>query len=172
MPTSSSTDPVGILITGGTLDKVHDTLTEALILDGFTRVPDIFDQGRARISRFQNLMQIDSLDMTDDDRAKILKAIQSAPETRLVLTHGTGTMEKTAQYLDEKLHLDGKVPNKTIVLTGAMRPWSLGRSDGTFNLGGAVIAARILPAGVYGVMNGRVFPAAELRKDTEQGRFD
>lgn len=159
-------DPVGIIITGGTLDKVHDTETEGLVLDGVTRVPDIFDQGRTRISRFQNLMQIDSLDMTNDDRATILKAIDSAPETRLVLTHGTGTMEKTAQYLD------GKAPTKTIVLTGAMRPWSLGRSDGTFNLGGAIIAARLLPTGVYGVMNGRVFAAADLQKDTEQGRFD
>jgi len=158
--------PVGMLVTGGTLDKIHDTATESLVLDGVTRVPDILDQGRARISRIQNLMQIDSLDMTDSDRAKILKAIQSAPETRLVLTHGTGTMEKTAQYLE------GQAPSKTIVLTGAMRPWSLGRSDGTFNLGGAIIAARLLPPGVYGVMNGRVFPAADLHKDTQQGRFD
>jgi L-asparaginase len=166
MPTPQSKDPVGILITGGTLDKVHDTATEALVLDGTTRVPDIFDQGRARISRFHNLMQIDSLDMTDNDRAKILRAIQSAPEKRLVLTHGTGTMEKTAQYLEHKTQ------GKTVVLTGAMRPWSLGRSDGTFNLGGAVVAARLLPAGVYGVMNGRIFTAQDLRKDIERGRFD
>jgi len=166
MRKSQNKNPVGVLITGGTLDKVHDTATEALVLDGLTRVPEVFDQGRARISRFQTLMQIDSLDMTNDDRAKILKAIQTAPETRLVVTHGTGTMEKTAQYLD------GKVPSKTIVLTGAMRPWSLGRSDGTFNLGGAIIAARLLPAGVYGVMNGRVFNADELRKDVTAGRFD
>lgn len=166
MPVLQGKDPVGILITGGTLDKVHDTATEALVLDGTTRVPDIFEQGRARISRFQNLMQIDSLDMTDNDRAKIVRAIQSAPEKRIVITHGTGTMEKTAQYLD------GKALGKTVVLTGAMRPWSLGRSDGTFNLGGAVVAARLLPAGVYGVMNGRVFAASDLHKDTEQGRFD
>jgi L-asparaginase len=166
MQTPQSKDPVGILITGGTLDKVHDTATEALVLDGTTRVPDIFDQGRARISRFHNLMQIDSLDMTDNDRAKILRAIQSAPEKRLVLTHGTGTMEKTAQYLEHKTQ------GKTVVLTGAMRPWSLGRSDGTFNLGGAVVAARLLLAGVYGVMNGRIFTAQDLRKDIERGRFD
>lgn len=166
MPPLPSRDPVGVLITGGTLDKVHDTATEALILDGATRVPDIFDQGRARISRFQTLMQIDSLDMTDIDRAKILRAIQSAPEKRLVITHGTGTMEKTAQYLERE------ALGKTVVLTGAMRPWSLGRSDGTFNLGGAIIAARLLPAGIYGVMNGRVFAASDLHKDTRRGRFD
>lgn len=158
--------PVGVLITGGTLDKVHDTASESLVLNGETQVPDIFAQGRAKISRFETLMQIDSLDMTDAHRAKILKAVLSAPENRLVVTHGTGTMELTAKALD------GNVDGKTIVLTGAMRPWSLGRSDGNFNLGGAIIAARLLPPGVYGVMNGRIFAAKDLHKDVENGRFD
>ena len=159
-------DPVGLLITGGTLDKVHDTATETLVLDGETRVPDIYAQGRAKVSRFETLMQIDSLDMTDAHRAKILNAVNTAPENRLVITHGTGTMELTAKALD------GNVGQKTVVLTGALRPWTLGRSDGNFNLGGALIAARLMPAGVYGVMNGRVFTAQELRKDTAHGRFD
>ena len=161
-----NTGPVGVLITGGTLDKTHDTVSEALVLDGDTRVPDIFDQGRTKISRFETLMQIDSLDMTDIHRAQILKAVQSAPENRLLITHGTGTMSLTAKALD------GQVGQKTVVLTGAMRPWCIGRSDGNFNLGGGLIAARILPAGVYGVMNGQVFAAQDLNKNVETGRFD
>lgn len=159
-----------MIITGGTLDKVHDTQSESLILDGETRVQEIFEQGRTRISYYKNLMQIDSLDMGDADREAIFTAILNAPENRLVVTHGTGTMELTANYLANAL--ENKANEKTVVLTGAMRPWSLGRSDGTFNLGGAVIAAQLLPPGVYGVMNGRVFAAGELRKDTENGRFD
>jgi len=170
MPGQVSAGPVGVLITGGTLDKVHDTQTESLVLDGETRVPEIFDQGRTPISRFKTLMQIDSLDMRDKDREIILKAIITSPENRLVVTHGTGTMELTAKYLAAAL--GGGASEKVVVLTGAMRPWSLGRSDGTFNLGGAVIAARLLPPGVYGVMNGRVFNAQDLHKDTESGRFD
>lgn len=162
--------PVGVLITGGTLDKIHDTLTEGLILDGETRVPNLFEEGRTRISRFKNLMQIDSLDMSDDDRETILKAITASPENRLVVTHGTGTMDLTAKYLAAALKSTGS--EKTVVLTGAMRPWCLGRSDASFNMGGAVIAARLLPPGVYGVMNGRVFAAQDLRKDTDNGRFD
>lgn len=166
MSLSFNSGPVGVLITGGTLDKIHDTASESLVLDGQTRVLDIYAQGRAKISRFENLMQIDSLDMTDDHRAKILKAVNKAPENRIVITHGTGTMELTAKALD------GQVGQKTVVLTGAMRPWTLGRSDGNFNLGGAVIAARILPVGVYGVMNGRIFAAQDLHKNVETGRFD
>ncbi|WP_427452440.1 asparaginase domain-containing protein [Litorimonas sp. WD9-15] len=159
-------DPLAILVTGGTLDKVHDTFSESLILDGTSRVADILGQGRARVSRIKSLMSIDSLDMDDTHRAKILRAINTAPENRIVVTHGTGTMELTAQALD------GNIGKKTVVLTGAMRPWSLGQSDGNFNLGGAVIAARLLPAGVYGVMNGKVFAAQDLHKDVASGRFD
>lgn len=166
MAESFPNEPVGVLITGGTIDKVHDTQSESLVLDGNTQVPDIYAQGRAQISRFQTLMQIDSLDMTDAHRAKILQAVLDAPENQLVITHGTGTMELTAKALH------GKIGDKTVILTGAMRPWSLGRSDGNFNLGGAIIAARTLPAGVYGVMNGQVFTAQKLHKDTASGRFD
>jgi len=166
MTSPLNSDPVGVLITGGTLDKIHDTITEGLVLDGDTRVPNIFAQGRTEISRFETLMQIDSLDMTEDHRAEILKAVQTAPENRLLITHGTGTMELTAKALD------GHVGQKTVVLTGAMRPWCIGRSDANFNLGGALIAARLLPAGVYGVMNGQVFAAQNLNKNVESGRFD
>jgi len=166
MNSALSNDPIGILITGGTLDKVHDTASESLVLDGETRLQEIINQGRANVARFETLMQIDSLDMTDEDRAKILAAVTSMPEDKIVITHGTGTLELTAKALD------GKIKGKTVVLTGAMRPWSLGRSDADFNLGGAIVAARLLPAGVYGVMNGRVFGAQELHKDTERGRFD
>ena len=79
-------------------------------------------------------------------------------------------MALTAQYL--LAALGGGASEKVVVLTGAMRPWCLGRSDASFNMGGAVIAARLLPPGIYGVMNGRVFAAEDLRKDVESGRFD
>jgi len=162
------TDNIAILITGGTIDKVHDTKTESLVFDpkGKSRVTAILRQGRSRTARQDILFQIDSLDMTDDHREEIYQAVIDAPEDRIIITHGTGTMELSAQYLD------GKVGNKTVILTGAMRPQSLGRSDAGFNLGGAMIAVQTLPAGVYGIMNGQVFEAEKLHKNTETGRFD
>tara|TARA_R110002020_G_scaffold26964_4_gene87029 strand:+ start:138 stop:632 length:495 start_codon:yes stop_codon:yes gene_type:complete len=162
------TQEIAILITGGTMDKVHDTQTEGLIFDpnGKTRIGAILKQGRSRSVRRQILFQIDSLEMNDAHRDQILEAIKSAPENQIIVTHGTGTMELTAQFLE------GKVEHKTVILTGAMRPQSLGRSDAGFNVGGAMIAAQTLSPGVYGVMNGRVFKAQELHKNTETGRFD
>lgn len=160
--------PIAVLITGGTLDKIHDTYTESLVFDpqDKSRIPAMLRQGRARPVRTENLFQIDSLDMKDDHRTAILNAVNNAPENHIIITHGTGTMEVTAQYLE------GKIGDKTVILTGAMRPQSLGRSDAGFNFGGAMIAVQTLPLGVYGVMNGCVFTAQNLHKNTETGRFD
>ena len=155
-----------ILTTGGTLDKVHDTYTESLVMSDETLLPDLLSIGRTDHPRLETILMKDSLDMTDDDRALMLKAVIDAAEDNIVLTHGTGTMEDTARFLD------GKTGEKTVVLTGAMRPFSLGKSDAGFNVGGALIACQALNPGVYGVMNGRVFTARELHKDTKQGRFD
>lgn len=159
---------LAILITGGTLDKIHDTLTESLIFGGGgkTRVQNILKTGRCDSPRLHVLMKMDSLDMTDEHRDIILKSVNATPEDRIVITHGTGSMELTAKYLD------GKVKGKTVVLTGAMRPQSLGKSDAGFNVGGAIIAAQTLPNGVYGVMNGQVFNAQDIHKNTQSGRFD
>lgn len=157
-----------ILITGGTLDKVHNTATESLEFseNNKSHIDDLLAIGRSQRIRQEIIMMKDSLDMNEDDRAQILTAVVSAKETKIIITHGTGTMELTAKYLD------GKIADKTVILTGAMRPFSLGKSDAGFNVGGAVIAAQTLPAGVYGVMNGKVFTAQDLRKDTKHGRFD
>jgi len=157
-----------ILITGGTLDKVHDTATESLLFrkSRKSHITELLKIGRSQLPRQEVVLMKDSLDMTDADRAVILKAVLSAPERQILVTHGTGTMEQTAKFLD------GKTGDKTVVLTGAMRPFSLGKSDAGFNIGGGLIAAQTLPAGVYGVMNGRVFTANKLRKDIKRGRFD
>lgn len=160
--------PVRILITGGTLDKVHDPHAEALGFppDGSSQIPDLLHYSRCHFPVLSCVLQMDSLDFTDTERAAILKAAQEARETALVITHGTGTMGDTARWLA------ARITGKTLVLTGAIRPHSLSRSDAAFNLGGAIVAAQCLPEGVYAVMNGRVIPAAEVQKDGETLRFD
>ncbi|MCW9036069.1 MAG: asparaginase [Rhodospirillales bacterium] len=157
-----------IIVTGGTIDKIHDPYTETLAFakDGATQIPEILSLGRCDFPIIQRVMLKDSLDFDDDDRGAIVKAIEVAPESAIVVTHGTGTLGQSARWISQR------VTGKTIVLTGAMRPHSLSFSDGPFNLGGAIIAAQTLPQGVYGVMNGRVFEAEQLNKNTEQGRFD
>lgn len=160
--------PLRIIVTGGTIDKIHDPRIEALSFarDGATHVPELLANGRCHFPEVQLLMLKDSLDFTDSDRQVIAEAVEGAPERHIVITHGTGTMGQSARWLAAR-EID-----KTVVLTGAMRPFSLSVSDGDFNLGAAIAAAQILPLGVYGAMNGRVIPAERLDKNVEAGRFD
>ena len=157
-----------IFVTGGTFDKEYNELTGALAFKD-THLPEMLRLGRSRVDvSIRTLMMIDSLDMTDADRAVIVDQCRQAPETRILITHGTDTMVDTARAIAARL-ADAK---KTIVLTGAMVPYAFGSSDGLFNLGSALSFVQVLPAGVYLAMNGRCFAWDHVRKNRETGAFE
>ena len=157
-----------IFVTGGTFDKEYNELTGALAFKD-THLPEMLRLGRSRVDvSIRTLMMIDSLDMTDADRAVIVDQCRQAPETRILITHGTDTMVDTARAIAARL-ADAK---KTIVLTGAMVPYAFGSSDGLFNLGSALSFVQVLPAGVYLAMNGRFFRWDQVRKNRETGVFE
>jgi L-asparaginase len=156
---------VRVLVTGGTFDKEYDERRGTLSFRR-THVPEMLRLGRSRVrARVTALMMKDSLFMTAADRRRILAACRRAQESRLVITHGTDTMAETAAVLGRGL------TGKTAVLTGAMRPYRFGSSDGMFNLGSALSFAQVLPSGVYVAMNGRCFPWDAVRKDRARGVF-
>ena len=158
--------PIRIFATGGTFDKEYNELNGTLFFNA-THVRDMLDRGRCRLDvSVEVLLMVDSLDMTETDRGRIVQACRQCAEQRVVITHGTDTMVETAQALASN------VPNKTIVLTGAMIPYAFGSSDGLFNLGSALSFVQALPPGVYVAMNGRVFPWNNVRKNTEVGVFE
>src|SRR5687767_9957669 len=134
---------VKIFVTGGTFDKEYNELTGELYFQD-THVPDMLRLGRSHLEvDVETLMMIDSLEMTDADRGLILDRCRAAAESRIVITHGTDTMEQTAAVLGRA------ATGKTIVLTGAMVPYTFGSSDGMFNLGTALAFVQTLPPGVY-----------------------
>lgn len=154
-----------VVVTGGTFDKEYDELTGALSFRK-THLPEMLKLGRSRLkTRVKVLMMKDSLLMNAADRRKILAACRRATETRIVVTHGTDTMAETAAVLGKGL------AGKTVVLTGAMRPYRFGSSDGLFNLGSALSFAQALPPGVFVAMNGLVFSWDDVRKDRRKGVF-
>jgi L-asparaginase len=114
-------------------------------------------------------MMIDSLDMTDDDRMRIVDECRRAPETQILVTHGTDTMVETARALGMAFPTEA---GKTIVLTGAMIPYAFGSSDGLFNLGSALSFVQVLAPGVYVAMNGRYFVWDRVGKNRETGVFE
>lgn len=153
-------------MTGGTFDKEYDEIHGQLFFKQ-SHVPEMLTLGRAKLDvTVQTLMMIDSLEMTDAHRAAIVKVCRQAPEQRLVVTHGTDTMDRTARVLAAVLK------SKTVVLTGAMVPYKFGSSDGLFNLGSALAFVQTLPPGVYVAMNGRCFPAHRVRKNRAAGVFE
>lgn len=154
-----------VVVTGGTFDKEYDELTGALSFRK-THLPEMLKLGRSRLkTRVKVLMMKDSLLMNAADRRKILAACRRATESRIVVTHGTDTMAETAAVLGKGLS------GKTVVLTGAMRPYRFGSSDGLFNLGSALSFAQALPPGVFVAMNGLVFSWDDVRKDRRKGVF-
>jgi L-asparaginase len=158
--------PIRVLVTGGTFDKEYDELTGRLFFRD-THLPEMLRRGRCRLEvSVQPLMMIDSLEMTDADRRAVLESCRSCPEVRIVVTHGTDTMADTARLLHEA------AIGKTVVFTGAMIPYAFGSSDGLFNLGSALSFAQVLPPGVYVAMNGRFLPGDRVRKDRSSGIFE
>ncbi len=157
---------IGVFVTGGTFDKDYDLINGNL---GFkeTHVPEMFKRARSTLDiDIQVLMMMDSLDMTEAHRQYIADSCADSPYEHLIITHGTDTMVETAEVIAA-----AKLP-KTVVLTGAMRPYKLGSSDGFFNLGSAVAFAQTLKHGVYIVMNGRYFDWQKVRKNKANGIFE
>ncbi|WP_294194943.1 asparaginase domain-containing protein [uncultured Sphingomonas sp.] len=153
-----------ILTTGGTIDKLYfDALSEYQIGDSV--VDRLLKTARVAMPyRVHELLRKDSLELTDDDRALIVRAVADAPEQRIVITHGTDTMTDTARALAGRT-------NKTIVLVGALAPARFADSDATFNLGMAFATAQVAGPGVWIAMNGTIFDGTKVRKDRAINSF-
>lgn len=157
---------IRVFVTGGTFDKEYNELDGTLYFQE-THLPEMLKLGRCKLDvEIRTLVLIDSLDMTDADREIILEQCRKAKENRIVITHGTDTMEETARVLGRR------ITDKTIVLTGAMVPYKFGSSDGLFNLGSALAFAQTLPPGVYIAMNGQYFTWDNVKKNRDTGVFE
>lgn len=157
---------IRIFVTGGTFDKEHDPISEGFVFRE-THVPNLLKYSRSLLdAEVQTIMLIDSLDITKGDQEIILKACEEAKEDKIVITHGTSNMEKTAQFLGER------IKDKTIVLTGAMVPCVFLNSDAPFNMGSALAFAQSLTHGVYIVMNGKHYTWDNVTKNTKLGLFE
>jgi L-asparaginase len=156
---------VRIFVTGGTFDKEYNELAGKLFFKD-THVTEMLKLGRCKLNvDIRTLMMVDSSTMIDSDREIILQNVMKAKEDRILITHGTDTMVATARVLAKG------VKGKTVVLTGAMVPYTFGSSDGLFNLGAALAFVQTLPHGIYISMNGRCFTWDNVKKNRATGEF-
>ncbi len=157
---------IRIIITGGTFDKHYDEIKGQLTFND-SHLPEIIKQVRCSVPITLELNQlIDSLDMQEENRLRVLDSCRKAPEDFIIITHGTDTMAETARVLGEA------GLGKHIVLTGAMVPYSVSGSDALFNLGTAVMAVQLAEPGVYICMSSRCFPWNNVKKNRERGVFE
>ena len=157
---------IRIFVIGGTFDKEYNELTGELFFKN-SHISEMLNLGRSRVPiDARTLMMVDSTTITDEDREIIANNCKKAQEDRILITHGTDTMVETAKHIAES------VKDKTIMLTGAMVPYTFGSSDGLFNLGSALAYVQILPPGVYLAMNGRYFNWDNVRKNKKTGEFE
>ncbi len=159
-----SSEPILVLTTGGTIDKQYfDALSEYQV--GESAVGMLLRIARAtQPVRIEEVLRKDSLELDDADRALIAAKVAAAPESRVIVTHGTDTMTETAKALST-------ISGKVIVLTGALAPARFMESDAEFNLGMAFATAQLAEPGVYIAMSGQVFDGLKVRKDRKAERF-
>ncbi len=155
-----------IFITGGTLDKEYRQTDGELVLTK-THVNEILSLGKCSLDvGLEIIMLKDSLFMDEHDRQIILQKCLDCPEQKIIISHGTDTMAETAGVLGQML------TRKTVVLVGAMIPFTFRDSDAVFNMGFALAAVQTLPPGVYIAMNARIFIWENVRKNKETGMFE
>ncbi len=156
---------IRFITTGGTIDKIYfDALSQFEV--GDSQVEHILKEGLVQFDyEIVPLLQKDSLEMTDADRAELRGFIEKDDASLYVITHGTDTMAETARVLQG-------LESKTIVLTGALTPARFRTTDAIFNVGMAVAAVQVSAPGVYIAMSGQVFVAGEVRKNRAENRFE
>ena len=156
---------IKIYTVGGTIDKVYFDRKSTFEV-GEPKIGEILSDANVNFDyTLDAILHKDSLDMTDEDRRLIFNRIQSDSHRRILLTHGTDTMILTARKLSE-------IPEKVMVLTGAMQPARFTASDAAFNIGCAVAAVQLLPPGAYIAMNGSIFLPDKVRKNIKRNRFE
>ena len=156
---------IKIYTVGGTIDKVYFDRKSTYEV-GEPKIGEILKEANVNLEyEISSILHKDSLDMTDEDRQLIFDKIASGEHRHFVLTHGTDTMIQTAKKLKA-------IPDKVIVLTGAMEPARFKYSDAAFNIGCAVAAVQVLTPGVYIAMNGRIFDPDRIKKNLEQNWFE
>lgn len=162
---------VAVIMTGGTIAKSYDA-GEARLYNFEPKVKDLIGDLRTDdlALTFFDLMQRDSLEIGEAERQEIIAQVRKTIKTfdAVLVTHGTDTLPVTAEELCHAI----EKPDVPVVFTGAMIPHAVKGSDAAQNITEALLALRILSAGVYIVFHNRILTLPGVRKDYENLTFE
>ncbi len=155
-----------IISTGGTFNKIYNKFTGKLDIDTTNSAIATIQKSWLSNFKYIDIINKDSLDFTTKDREELLNKIKELEYKKIVIIHGTDTIDITAKFLDNA-NL-----KKSIVLTGAMVPFSIDPIEATANLAFALGYIQNQENGVYIAINAAASSYKEVIKNRELGKFE
>ena len=156
-----------IMNTGGTFNKRYDPITGLLEVPFDNLAIEEIVKSFSYEVEIAGMLYKDSVEIDEEDRQQLTAIMQADDEEIFVVVHGTDTMHMTAMQLAAYL------PDRVIVLVGAMVPYSIDKTEASLNLGMALGFAATQPAkGVYICMSGIIAPYTQIEKNRAEGRFE
>ena len=158
---------ITVLNTGGTFNKRYNPIKGQLEVPSDNIALDKIVKSCFNVEfEIKNIVSKDSLDFTQEDRETILKEIQNSTSDKIIIIHGTDTVDLTAKFIEDKIE------NKIIVFTGAMVPMSIDEVEATMNFSQAIgFLNAPIENGIYLSMHGSVIEHSKLVKDRSVGQF-
>lgn len=158
-----------MISTGGTIEKTYQSRSgelrnETSVLDHMLAQLELPQLVFERI----RLMNKDSLEMDTSDHAQIASVALDAANrsSGVIVVHGTDRLAESGEAT-----VAAGEPGAPIVFTGAMRPYELRDTDAMQNLTEALVAVRLVAAGVYVAMHNKVLQFPGVAKDHDMGTF-
>lgn len=158
---------ITVLNTGGTFNKRYNPILGQLEVPRDNIALDKIVKSCFNIKfDIKNIVSKDSLDFTQEDRETILENIINSENDKIIIIHGTDTVDLTAKFIEDKIE------NKKVVFTGAMIPMSIDEVEATMNFSQAIgFLNAPIKNGIYLSMHGSVIEHSKLKKDRSVGQF-
>ena len=158
---------ITVLNTGGTFNKRYNPILGQLEVPTDNIALDKIVKSCFNVEfEIKNIVSKDSLDFTQEDRETILENIKNSASDKIIIIHGTDTVDLTAKFIEDKIQ------DKKIVFTGAMVPMSIDEVEATMNFSQAIgFLNAPIENGIYLSMHGSVIEHSKLKKDRSVGQF-
>ena len=158
---------ITVLNTGGTFNKRYNPILGQLEVPTDNIALDKIVKSCFNVEfEIKNIVSKDSLDFTQEDRKTILENIKNSASDKIIIIHGTDTVDLTAKFIEDKIQ------GKKIVFTGAMVPMSIDEVEATMNFSQAIgFLNAPIENGIYLSMHGSVIEHSKLKKDRSVGQF-
>ncbi|WP_026914593.1 asparaginase domain-containing protein [Christiangramia portivictoriae] len=157
---------IQIFTTGGTIEGL-DYTDDGGITSSDVGIMDFLDKANIDFEyTIEGVFKKDSRAITENDRKLLVEKIKATNTNKILVTHGTYTMEDTAKYIGNRSL------NKTIILVGAFILGTSKDTDAPFNLGYAICALQFLKSDVYIAMNGKLFHWNDVTKNLDTNKFE